>query len=426
VLQVLEGADNASGDVKVHSAGTVASLQAWPVRNASGQTTRAIVLARGAGAGEAASPGLKDREWLYRNLAERCTAGMVMVGPDGKVQYANRALCAALAMPEDEVSGRPVEELLDGARAEEFRACLSEAVERGESSATLVLRKGDGGASPAQVCMARFTTSDGTYVVLTVQPSAGGLASALEEGVDRLECGIVALDANGCVTWANGLACGLIGRERKDLLGSRYLDAVDAGLRGVVSDGDRFAEALQAAHDAGQALEAFPVAVGSEELSYWSTPVPGGSRDVARVEHFYQAGTAGGAPGGENLLAGLAATVPEMLFTAEAAGRFTWCSAGAAQTVGYGEKQLLGMALADLVASEDRGKLREVVSRALGAGRQVQTAELIMTRADGGRFWGELSLRGDTKSGLQGFLCDVTERRMARAVRDIVSGERPL
>jgi PAS domain S-box-containing protein len=120
-----------------------------------------------------------------------------------------------------------------------------------------------------------------------------------------------------------------------------------------------------------------------------------------------------------------------MLFTAEPGGRFTWCNAGAAETVGYGENQLLGMALADLAAEEGRAKLQELIDHALGQEQQVQKAELLLVRAGGARFWGELSLlamRGASEEGgvvLKGFLRDVTDRRMTQAIREIISGAGP-
>jgi PAS domain S-box-containing protein len=225
-----------------------------------------------------------------------------------------------------------------------------------------------------------------------------------------------------------------VGRGRSDLIGQDYMQAVNADMRGALTDGDEFVGVLRAAHESGQALEGVGISVGSEALTYWSTPLAGAPAGVARVEHFYQAGASGRgtpAPQGEGALAGLAAAIPEMVFTAETAGRFTWCNAGAAGTVGYGDKQLLGMALADLVADEDRGKLAELLERALGGDKQVQKAELIMKRAGGATFWGELSLLAGTDASgggtiLQGFLSDVTDRRMARAIREIVSGDRPL
>jgi PAS domain S-box-containing protein len=438
VLQVLEGADGASGDVTVDAAGVTLSLQAWPVRNAVGKTTRAIVLAREATGEEADARGLREREWLYRNLTERSSAGMAMVGPSGNVHYANRALCTALDMAEAEVVGRSVEGLVPSQQLDALHSCLTEAVERGESAGELALKRGDGTSAPARVCMGRFTTSDGTYVVLTVQPgpaAAGAATPGLEGGLDQLECGLVALDTDGCISWANGLACGLIGRERKDLVGRNYLNTVSADVQNALSDGPQFVQALRAAHESGQALQGCSITVGSEELNYWSTPVTVGSGGVARIEHFYQAGAARGAvpaPAGGQSLAGLVAAVPEMLFTADPSGRLTWCNPGAAETVGYGESQLLGMTLGDLVSEGDRPKLQDLVNQALGREEHLRKAELLMTRAGGARFWGELSLLAgreapdDSGPVLRGFLRDVTDRKVTQAIRDIVSGGPPM
>lgn len=449
VLQVLEKGEPATDKIRHEMLEKTFTVDAWPVSSYAGKVSGAIALLREEGAEEQAVEELRTREWLYRNLTERANAGVVMVGPDGKVQYANQGLCAMLDQTERELLGQPIENILPPQDQESLRECLQAAVERGESGARLLLQRAEGSTFPAEARVASFSTAEGTYLILTIigvaeleqaeqelWTEAHKFAMVLDEGVDKLECGVVVLDDQGRVTWTNSLAAELLACEKEELIGGSYMELLAEGLPGRAEDAEGFLDALTGAHQRGEALQGHALRLdGGAPLAYWSTPIGGGSSLVSRVEHFYPATEvirpAMDLPAGQETLAGVAAAASEMLFTADVEGRITWCNPAAPATAGYTEAQLQGMALPDLVDPEARDKLRGLLQTALERDQQVQRQEVLMARGDGKRYWAELSLvairdRHNGSTQVQGVLRDVTEHKMTEAIRAIVSGDSPL
>jgi len=394
---------------------------------------------------------IRTREWLYRNLTEKANAGVAMIGSGGKVEYVNQGLCTMLDQTEPELIGQPVEGLVPLQEQETLRGCLGTAVDRREAAERIHLQRADGSTVATEMRVSSFTTDEGTYLVVTlvaVQEAeeteqelwteARKFGVILDEGVEKLQCGVIVLDADGCVSWANKAGAELFGRDKAALVGSQYMTLVNDSLRARLEDADRFVGAMAQAHEKGEALRDYALRLtsdGGARFTYWSTPLASGSHGVKRIEHFYPTVelvqetllTAG-----EGSLAGLAAALPEMLFTADAEGKITWCNPAAPATAGFPVQQLQGMSLADLAAAESRQKLEDLLKKALDKGRQTQRAEVLMARNGRQHYWGEMTLLATkaneegARETVQGVLRDVTDHKIARAVRDIVTGERPL
>lgn len=447
------------GDSEVVHKATNAALRvkAWPVRNPVGKVASAIALIRPAEAGEAVSEDLKAREWLYRNLTERANAGVAMVGPDGKVQYANPMLCTLMDQTEEEMLGKPVESLAPPQQQETLRRCIATAVERGEAAERIALERSDAQTVPADLRAARFSTDEGNHLVLTILGAteqeqaeqelwneARKFAALLDEGIARLECGVLVLDAQGRVSWANDLAAQLLGRQKDALVGADYLAAAREGFSETAEDADEFLETLASVHETGVSLEGRQLRLRDAEagaLAYWSMPVESRSPAVCRVEQIYPAAAPPAPapvpapappPQTAGALADLAAAVPAMLFTADPDGTIRWCNPAAAGVSGYADGQLYGKPLSDLAADEERDRLSELLAEAGRHPGTARTEEVRMARKDGQPYWGELTLvavgSGEQEKAqmIQGFLRDATEHKITEAIRQIVSGERPL
>ncbi len=452
IADALERGRPADSEVVHKATNTPLRVKAWPVRNAVGKVTSAIVLLRPAQASEAASENLRAREWLYRTLTERANAGVVMVGPDGTIQYANPKLCALSDQTEEELQARPVESLVPAEHQEGLRRCLAAAVDRGEAAERIAVQKSNGDSVPADLRVARFAGQDGNCLVLTILGAteqeqaerelwaeARKVAALLDEGIDRLEGAVAVLDGQGRITWANATAAHLLGCSKEDLLGSNYLEVARKGLADAVEDPEEFIDTLASVFETGVPLENRRLALrdGNGALSYWSTLVESRSPAVCRVEQAYPAPPApAGAPAAADAsaaasdrLSQLAAILPEMVFCTDRNGTIRWCNPAAPQVCGYAPERLMGMALSDLAADSARKALSKLLQKACRTPAAVQTADLEMAREDGGRYWGEVTLIAVDGGGeaddavVQGFLRDTTGQRIADAVRRIVQGE---
>jgi PAS domain S-box-containing protein len=212
---------------------------------------------------------------------------------------------------------------------------------------------------------------------------------------------------------------------------------VEQDLRGHLADAQGFVDALAAAHQKGDALEDYAVqlnAGAAETLSYWSTPVADGAPSVRRVEHFYRAAQRAAIPlpPGQEGWTDIVAAVPDMVFTADPEGRITWCNPAAPSLAGYGAGEFQSLPLANLAAAEARQQVQELVQKALGQAGRMQKQEVLMARGDGQRYWGELALvsapgqEATQAPVLHGMLRNITERKIAAAIRDILTGQRPV
>jgi PAS domain S-box-containing protein len=97
-------------------------------------------------ADQAASAGRHFREQaaLYRDIVENVADLVLRLGPDLRISFVNRVACARLGLPEREIIGRAVDDLLDSAPEQRWTALFAETPARGLSFEQL-LRGADGG-----------------------------------------------------------------------------------------------------------------------------------------------------------------------------------------------------------------------------------------------------------------------------------------
>ena len=420
-------------------------INAWPDITPGGSVAGVVVLLREKAPAEMMPRELREREWLYRNLAERANAGIAMVGPKGSLCYVNRGFCTMLDHTVDETSDKPIENFVPVEDQQSLRECLEVALDIGESGGRLNLQRADGSRFPAEARIARFSSEEETYLVITfigiaeleeaekaLWDERSKFAGILDKGVSRLDCGVVVLDRGNHITWINGRAAQLFAKEREALLGTDYGRLLADFASASVQDPDRFLGALDDAHKADRPLEGYALTLAKspdgDGLQYWSTPAESGSAAVHRVEHFYTAKRP--APvvalpeGKTDSLSQIAAAMPELLFTTDDRGCITWCNSAASTLAGYSERNLVGKDLTSLASESGRTALADMVHEALDAGQRVAGREVLINRADGGRFWAELTLlpTSNGHKGLQGALRDVSDRKMTDAIRAILSG----
>ncbi|MFO8008827.1 MAG: PAS domain S-box protein [Candidatus Brocadiia bacterium] len=438
--QAIQSGEPAEGEVRNDALKRTFHVEAWPVSSYAGKVTAAIGTI-GKGAASPVGDDVRRREQLYRSLVERSNAGVVMVGPDGKVCYANQTCCGMLDQTLDELMGRPVEAVVTPEDQEALRECIEIAVDMGEAGGRLNLQQEQGGRIPTEARLGRLTSHGQNYLVLTfvevkdlelaeqeLWSEVKKLSGVLDHGMDALECGVAVLDAEGCITWLNASTAELLGGERDELTGKNYLGLLEK----AVADAEPFLQTLGNAHGGGQAVEGELLRLAGREggLTYWSTPVEEVSPSVSRVEHFYPAGAAAGITG-EELPAGMADAIPDMLFNTDEQGRITWCNPAAPETIGYKPDRLEGMEVDDLADEQMQDDLRTLVEAVLAEGRQVLHQELMLKRANGKRFWGELTLlpvRNGSDSGVQGIqgvVRDITDRKVNAAIQSILEGSEP-
>ncbi len=267
-----------------------------------------------------------------------------------------------------------------------------------------------------------------------VTGDAAVLANVLNEGVNTLQCGIVALDAQGRITWLNSAAADLLCGDTDALLGGDYMELLSQSLEDKAESPQSFIEVVAIAHRAGEKLQELPLRLDASQdgkaLRYWSTPLEDGSPAVRRVEHYYPAEEAVAARApvdqtGDELVARIIEAAGDVLFTTDAQGNITWSSPAAA-TTGSGWQQLQGMAIAALFAPDSREEVQDLVHQALTEGMRARKRELPIAHADGKRRWAELTLipfkdGQEQASGLKGLLRDVTDRKITKEIRAILS-----
>jgi len=378
---------------------------------------------------------------IYRGLIEGANVGILMLGAEETVQFANAAFCAMVGRTLDDLIERTVEAAVPVREVELLRECIGRASASGGAEQLTTFQFADGRMAPAEIRAARFNWGGDEYLVLTFvevapapapepveAPAPAGPAGDVEAGLDGLACGIVALEADGRVMWLNSVAAELFGADRDTLVGNDYLGLIGRRLYGSMVEADAFIDALAGAHARGETLEDVPLQLRRdgevETTHYWSTRVRDGASGVARVEHFYPAAgapeaVAAAAPADESRR--MLDAVPDILFTADAEGRITWCNAAARATIGYGPDELAGMKLDELAVDGSTEPLREALRAALEEGQRGE-AEVALSRNGGGTLWVQAILLPAPDGGtVDGVLRDISHRKLNESIRDLLN-----
>ena len=270
------------------------------------------------------------------------------------------------------------------------------------------------------------------------QTAGGGksrLANLLDESMDHLQCGVVALDEDGCISWVNSVAAELMCSDRESLAGVDYLATFSNALEDLMEQPSEFVTEVKEAHEAGDTLEDCEMQLGNsvtgEALSYWSTPVQSGDPAVARIEHYYptieaEPVTPPSMEETESMVEQMASALADVVFTADRDGKITWTNSGK-HGGAIRARRLRGKALQDLALPEEREKVQALLRKSLSNGSHAQKQEIAISPKKGSKRWAELILLPSSEPSenghaVHGILRDVTERKLNQAIRDILSG----
>ncbi len=297
LARALAAGQPASGEILHPHLKKTYVVNAWPDVTPGGSVAGVVAVMREKAAQELLPEELREREWLYRNLAERANAGIAMVGPDGTLCYVNRGFCTMLDHTADETTDQAVENFVPMEDQQSLRECLEVALDIGESGGRLMLQRADGSRFPAEARFSRFSSEDQTYLVLTFIGAAemeeaekalwderSKFAGILDKGIERLECGVTVLDREGRITWINGLAAELFSLGREELVGKDYTRLLAEFARTNLQDSREFLDALADARKRDKPLADFHLAFNNAT----------GGEGLQDLEHARAVGHGGG------------------------------------------------------------------------------------------------------------------------------------
>ena len=235
--------------------------------------------------------------------------------------------------------------------------------------------------------------------------------------VETANEGIVTLDLDGNVTFANGRMAEMLDTTVQALVGRSVFDFFFP--EDVPAARQILRDRAAGVRDAG--IESRLRSVAGREL--WtrraSTPFAGASGRIegslSVVADITEAKRAERYRGRYELLARHAHDV--VMFLRPTDGRILEANDAAARAYGYSHAELLGLTIADIRAPETRSELPEHLRLAAGGGQLLETTHM---RKDGTRFPVEVSARGTSLEGEPVILAvtrDITARRRAEDER---------
>ncbi|TCZ52616.1 PAS domain S-box protein [Roseicella aquatilis] len=200
---------------------------------------------------------LAESEARLRAATENARVGLVVVGPDHRYRFANRAYARILGLPTDDILGRPMADLLGAIYPEQVQPRLERAF-RGERVEVELTRATDGREGHFVITYEPGQTASGEPIVVIVvmevtervaatralAASEGLLRSVIETAAD----GILVTAADGRIVSANPAALRIFGYEGEEALLGQGLEALMPA-----AEGARHAGYLAAHRATGQA-----------------------------------------------------------------------------------------------------------------------------------------------------------------------------
>jgi len=358
---------------------------------------------------------------------------LVHVAADYTIVQANEAAMRGFKKTESELINQSYSELLYGEQEPPDTCPILRTLQKAEPARGVVSCDSLGTAFSVRA-----------WPVLSYAGKVSGAVALMHEGTDGAEvdedlkdrewlfrnltersaAALAMLDGDGVVQYASPGLCALLGMDESELTGHALEGLVSADCRDAVrgcldsaqSGGTASADARLMRAGAGVLacrVEASSLEEAGEAF-FIVTLLP--VADGERVE--LPAG------GDAESFAALAATVPALLLTVEADGSISWCGGLVGPVTGREASDVVGTSLRELVAPDSRASLDELIAEAAREPGSVRTGELLVTRADGARFWAELRLiaapGGRTHCAIQ----DISDRKAIEAIRAVLSGSR--
>lgn len=358
---------------------------------------------------------------IHERIFENTPDALLLVDAEGRVVAANARCETVFGCPRAEFVGRPIESLMP-ARIADRHAAHRALYGRQPwprpmgTGQRLLARRRDGSEFPVEVMLGPLAEDDRLHVLCVVRDmsereNAEAKSRRLAAIVDSATDAIVGKDLCGHVTTWNRAAEQLFGHRAADIVGRHIALLVPPALRaqeeGIL---------LRLAH--GEAIEPFE----TQRLRKDGSPVDvrltvspirdaegrviGASkfaRDITehrRVERALRES--------EERFRTLVDYATDGIFIADAGGRYLDVNPAGARMLGRTREQLLGLAVADVVAPDEAGRIGPEFAR-LQAGERV-TSTWRFRRGDGSAFWGEVHVQRLPDARVLATLRDVTDR----------------
>jgi len=259
--------------------------------------------------------------------------------------------------------------------------------------------------------------------------------SLVDDVLDDVEVGIFVLDEDFEVAWTNETIERYFGLGRERAIGRDKRRLIDERIAAVVDDSEAFAETVLATYDDNTDAERFECRVTPSEdregrwLEHRSKPIESGAYAGGRVELYYDVTDrkrvqVARHEDREELESVVDAVDEYAIFRLDADGHVRTWNAGAAQIEGYAEDEIVGEHLSTFYTEADREGGTVEANLTAAAEQGSIEREGWRVRADGSRFWANVSLSAVYDDGtLQGYVKvarDMTDRRRAEAERELL------
>ena len=249
---------------------------------------------------------------------------------------------------------------------------------------------------------------------------------AVDEIVDAVDVGVFVLDADFDVAWINEATEEYFGIDRASVLGRDKRRLIDETIRDRLSSPDEFADAVLATYDDNTYVERFECQVTDNEgaerwLEHYSEPIEGGTYDGGRVEYYFDVTDQRRAErereDREGQFRSLVESIDEYaIFTLDPEGHVTSWNEGAERIKGYDREEILGEHFSAFYDEADRDAGMPEGNLAKAVERGSIEDEGWRIRADGSRFWANVTISSirDEDGTVEGFAKvtrDMTDRR---------------
>lgn len=362
---------------------------------------------------------LQESEGRFRQLIEQASDGIFVIDPTGRFRLANSRCCEMLGYPESELLGQHHEITYVLQDPEVSAARMREAQSGSPLRYERSVRRKDGGTFPAEFSSRMLDTgefqvifrdiSDRRRAEEAIRESESKYRSLIEQASD----GIFISDAEGNFVMVNTRGCELLGYAPGEIIGKNgkvtYLDPEAVlhtqRMQAVAAGKDLRFERMIKRKDG----TAFPAEISLKMLDNGMVQVI--FHDITERRRNEQT-----LINERSLLRTLVDALPDIVFTKDAAGRFTMCNLATVRHLGMArEADAIGKSVFDVYPAELARRYNDDDQRALADNPVLNREEIGFDEA--GRQQWYLTIKVPLRdaagnvTGMVGVSREITERK---------------